>query len=106
MLSICCWILGVASGLSLQAFGSMSSKKRKQPDVDTLEHERTMHGSFVSAANSISQLYTQAIHQQRRAQIEGARAALVGSFCAPLVAAMHSTAGQSQGPYGAWTALE
>lgn len=81
-------------GFPLQALGSMSSKKRKQPDVDTLEHERTMHGSFVSAANSISQLYTQAIHQQRRAQIEGARAALVGSFCASLVAAMQSTAGQ------------
>ena len=79
MLRICCWTLELPSGLSLQAFGSMSSKKRKQPDVDTLEHERTMHGSFVSAANSISQLYTQAVHQQRRAQIEGARAALVGS---------------------------
>ena len=85
------------TALSLQAFSSMSSKKRKQPDVDTLEHERTMHGSFVSAANSISQLYTQAVHQQRRAQIEGARAALVGSACACLVPAVQSTAGQSHG---------
>jgi hypothetical protein len=46
-----------------------------------LDAERTLYSSFVSAANSISQLYTQAVQQQRRASAAASRQTLVS--CAP-----------------------
>ena len=52
----------------------MGKKRKSELDLDL---EQNMHTSFVAAANSISQLYTQAIQQQKRAQAEGARQALV-----------------------------
>ena len=51
------------------------AKKRKQ-DAD-VEAERTLYGSFVHAANAVSQLYTQAQQQHNRSKEEGARLALV-----------------------------
>lgn len=50
-------------------------KKRKASE--DLEAERTLHHSFVSAANSISQLFTQSVQQQKKAHTAGARQALV-----------------------------
>lgn len=51
-------------------------KKRKM-DTDTAEIERTMYSSFVSAANAVSQLYTQGVQQQRRAAAAASKATLV-----------------------------
>lgn len=42
-------------------------------DVDL---DRSLYSTFVTAANSISQLYTQASQQQKRAHVEGSRQAL------------------------------
>jgi hypothetical protein len=50
-------------------------KKRKY-ELD-LEVERTMYGSFATAANAISQLYTQAVQQQKRAAVAASRSTLV-----------------------------
>ena len=50
-------------------------KKRKA--VEDLDAERTLHQSFVSAANSISHLFTQAVQQHKKAHTAGARQALV-----------------------------
>lgn len=49
--------------------------KKRKPELD-LEVERTMYGSFVTAANAVSQLYTQAVQQQRRAAVSASRATL------------------------------
>ena len=57
----------------------MNCKKRK-PDTDglALEAERSLHQSFVHAANAVSQLYTHALtHQHKRAHVDGARQVLV-----------------------------
>ena len=51
------------------------TKKRKAES--SLEVERNLHSSFVTAANSISQLFTQAIQQHKKAQVDGAQQALV-----------------------------
>lgn len=51
------------------------TKKRKAET--SLEVERNLHSSFVTAANSISQLFTQAIQQHKKAQVDGAQQALV-----------------------------
>ncbi|XP_047324727.1 uncharacterized protein LOC124928237 [Impatiens glandulifera] len=40
-------------------------KKRKSVATSLDEVDRTMYSSFCSAANSLSQLYTQAMHQQK-----------------------------------------
>jgi hypothetical protein len=53
----------------------MGKKRKYELDLDV---ERTMYGSFVAAANSVSQLYTQAVQQQRRAAVTASRATLVG----------------------------
>lgn len=50
--------------------------KKRKPELD-LEHEQNMHGSFVAAANSLSQLYTKAVQQHKRAHTSGARHVLV-----------------------------
>ncbi|KAK9802977.1 hypothetical protein WJX73_002738 [Symbiochloris irregularis] len=49
-------------------------KKRKA--TEDLDAERTLHHSFVSAANSISHLFTQAVQQHKKAHTAGARQAL------------------------------
>ncbi|KAK9842766.1 hypothetical protein WJX74_002030 [Apatococcus lobatus] len=46
--------------------------KKRKPELD-LDHEQNMHGSFVAAANSLSQLYTKAVQQHKRAHTNGAR---------------------------------
>ncbi|KAI3429613.1 hypothetical protein D9Q98_005699 [Chlorella vulgaris] len=50
------------------------SKKRK--GESTLEAEKSLYGSFVDAANAVSQLYTAAVQQNKRAEEQGARQAL------------------------------
>ncbi len=54
----------------------MSKKQKRKPEID-LESERGLYGSFVSAANSVSHLYTQAIQQNNAARQQGEREALV-----------------------------
>lgn len=51
------------------------TKKRKQ--ADSLEGERSLYASFSHAANAVSQLYTAAVQQTKRAEEAGARQALV-----------------------------
>mmetsp|Transcript_32306 Transcript_32306/g.82072 ORF Transcript_32306/g.82072 Transcript_32306/m.82072 type:complete len:213 (-) Transcript_32306:495-1133(-) len=50
------------------------SKKRKA--VCDLDSERTLYASFVSAANSVSQLYASAVQQQRRSSAAAYRQSL------------------------------
>ncbi len=50
--------------------------KKRKADVD-MDLERGLYTSFVAAANSISQLYTQASAHTRQTRDAGARAALV-----------------------------
>lgn len=52
----------------------MGKKRKAELDADV---ERTMYSSFVSAANAVSQLYTQGVQQQRRAAAAASRATLV-----------------------------
>eukprot|EP00198_Chlamydomonas_reinhardtii_P012195 XP_001701532.1 predicted protein [Chlamydomonas reinhardtii] len=49
-------------------------KKRKL--VVDHEAEKSLYGSFVSAANAVSTLYSQAVQQQRRASAQASRQAL------------------------------
>lgn len=51
------------------------TKKRKQ--ADSLDGERSLYASFSHAANAVSQLYTAAVQQTKRAEEAGARQALV-----------------------------
>eukprot|EP00879_Flechtneria_rotunda_P004602 GHRR01004858.1.p1 GENE.GHRR01004858.1~~GHRR01004858.1.p1 ORF type:complete len:210 (+),score=82.70 GHRR01004858.1:243-872(+) len=51
-------------------------KKRKYESVLDAECERTMYSSFVTAANAVSQLYTQGVQQQRRAAAAASKATL------------------------------
>ncbi len=53
----------------------MTKKRKAELDLDV---ERNLHSSFVTAANSISHLFTQAIQQNKKAQVAGAQQALVG----------------------------
>ena len=53
------------------------AKKRKSDATRLDEVDRTMYTSFCSAANSLSQLYTQAMNQQRLSFQAGERHALV-----------------------------
>ena len=52
----------------------MTKKRKAELDLDV---ERNLHSSFVTAANSISHLFTQAIQQNKKAQAAGAQQALV-----------------------------
>ena len=52
--------------------------KKRKPELD-LDVERNLHSSFVTAANSISHLFTQAIQQNKKAQVAGAQHALVSA---------------------------
>jgi len=47
---------------------------KRKPELD-LEVERSSYGSFVAAANAVSQLYTAGVREQRRT----AKATLVGT---------------------------
>lgn len=51
----------------------MTKKRKAELDLDV---ERNLHSSFVTAANSISHLFTQAIQQNKKAQAAGAQQAL------------------------------
>jgi hypothetical protein len=51
-------------------------KKRKCPESEDIESERTLYTNFVTAANSVSQLYALASSQRKQAQEQGERAAL------------------------------
>lgn len=57
----------------------MASKKRKPEAIDSfaLEAERSLHQSFVHAANAVSQLYTSSLTGNKRAHVDGARQVLV-----------------------------
>ncbi len=50
-------------------------KKRKQ--ADSGDAERNLYGSFVHAANAVSQLYTAGLQASKKAEEAGARRALV-----------------------------
>lgn len=52
----------------------MGKKRKVELDLDM---ERTMYSSFVTAANAVSQLYTQGVQQQRRAAAAASKATLV-----------------------------
>lgn len=53
------------------------AKKRKSDATRLDEVDRTMYTTFCSAANSLSQLYTQAMNHQRLCFQAGERHALV-----------------------------
>lgn len=53
------------------------AKKRKSDATRLDEVDRTMYTTFCSAANSLSQLYTQAMNHQRLSFQAGERHALV-----------------------------
>ncbi|GKU90732.1 hypothetical protein SLEP1_g4688 [Rubroshorea leprosula] len=52
-------------------------KKRKSIATSLDEVDRTMYASFCSAANSLSQLYTQAMNQQKLSFQAGERHGLI-----------------------------
>lgn len=52
-------------------------KKRKLSEVLDPDAEKTLYTSFVTAANSISSLYTQAVQQQRKSSAAASRLTLV-----------------------------
>lgn len=54
----------------------MANRATKKRKYDEQELERTMYTSFVSAANAVSQLYTQGVQQQRRSASAASRATL------------------------------
>ncbi|KAK9163936.1 hypothetical protein Syun_004838 [Stephania yunnanensis] len=54
------------------------AKKRKSEATGLDEADRTMYTTFCAAANSLSQLYTQAMNQQKLAFQAGERRALLG----------------------------
>lgn len=56
------------------------AKKRKSVATRLDEVDRTMYSTFCSAANSLSQLYTQAMNQQKLSFQAGERHALVWSL--------------------------
>lgn len=64
------WIAGI------RLCGSMA-KKRKSENAALDEVERSLYTSFCTAANSISQLYTQAQNQQKIAFQAGERHGVV-----------------------------
>lgn len=53
------------------------AKKRKSVASRLDEVDRTLYSSFCSAANSLSQLYTQAMNHQRQSFHAGERHAMV-----------------------------
>nr|GMD88726.1 Ubiquitin-like modifier-activating enzyme [Ipomoea batatas] len=53
------------------------AKKRKSLTMSLDEVDRTMYSSFCSAANSLSQLYTQSMNQQKLSFQAGEREGLV-----------------------------
>lgn len=55
---------------------SLRCGKKRKLVVDH-EAEKTLYSSFVSAANAVSQLYSQAVSQQRKASAQASRQALV-----------------------------
>ncbi|GFS46670.1 nuclear receptor family 2 group C protein [Actinidia rufa] len=52
-------------------------KKRKSVETSLDEVDRTMYSTFCSAANSLSQLYTQTMNQQKLSFQAGERHGLV-----------------------------
>lgn len=52
-------------------------KKRKSLASSLDEVDRTMYSTFCSAANSLSQLYTQAMNQQKLSFLSGERHGMV-----------------------------
>lgn len=56
-------------------------KKRKQADAG--DAERNLYGSFVHAANAVSQLYTAGLQAAKKAEEAGARRALVRRAALP-----------------------
>lgn len=56
----------------------MGKKRKADGDLDA---ERSLQNTFVTAANSISQLLTLAVQQNKRSRTEGAVDALVRRSC-------------------------
>ena len=68
----------IARVLSDTASQSMGKKRKADGDLDA---ERSLQNTFVTAANSISQLLTLAVQQNKRSRTEGAVDALVRRSC-------------------------
>lgn len=64
----------------------MGKKRKVELDLDM---ERTMYSSFVTAANAVSQLYTQGVQQQRRAAAAASKATLVRLGSVPRCTVMY-----------------
>ncbi|GIM09768.1 hypothetical protein Vretimale_13586, partial [Volvox reticuliferus] len=69
--SVCFVREAVTSGVNM----SLRYGKKRKLIVDH-EAEKSIYGSFVSAANAVSTLYSQAVQQQRRASAHASRQAL------------------------------
>ncbi|GFR46747.1 hypothetical protein Agub_g8370 [Astrephomene gubernaculifera] len=65
---------GAGSEVRVLSMSLRSGKKRKL--IVDHEAEKSIYGSFVSAANAVSTLYSQAVQQQRRASAQASRQAL------------------------------
>jgi len=65
--------------VSGRRFSDGMAKKRKSENAALDEVEKTLYTSFCTAANSISQLYTQAQNQQKIAFQAGERHAVVST---------------------------
>eukprot|EP00951_Prasinocladus_malaysianus_P044785 scaffold584165_cov55-Prasinocladus_malaysianus.AAC.1 len=57
--------------------------KKRKPECD-LEVERGLYSSFRTAANAVTQLYSQSVHMQRRSYEAGSRASLALLLLDPL----------------------
>lgn len=68
------------SGFEFASVKRAGMAKKRKSEVD-LDAERTLYSSFVSAANAVSQLYTQASQQQRRAAATASRQTLERIIC-------------------------
>ncbi|KAL5975129.1 hypothetical protein ACLOJK_031808 [Asimina triloba] len=88
------------------AVRSFMAKKRKSDASRLDEVDRTMYTTFCSAANSLSQLYTQAMNQQKLAFQAGERHAMVAVECNLLLSSYKRRGGLyvSENPSLSWAA--
>lgn len=78
-------------------FSSAMGKKRKSIATSLDEVDRSMYTSFCSAANSLSQLYTQAMNHQKLSFQAGERHALVRLFVADFLIQSDCSSGSKSG---------
>ncbi|RRT40922.1 hypothetical protein B296_00035026 [Ensete ventricosum] len=77
---ICLLFCGVL-GFRLRSISLESMARKRKTEATRLDEvDRTLYSTFCSAANSLSQLYTQAMNQQKISFQAGERHAMVSSF--------------------------